>query len=86
MFVYVRITDTVEDMIFSTFLASRFKALYTRHIRAGKMIIKLQGVLYLLGKVRKDARAVATLVISHLDVPDLSTYLLKRTSFHDSGQ
>lgn len=57
----------------SNILAAISRATYIHHIIVGKMIIKHQGVLPLLGKLLKDTPAASNLRITHID--ELSLYI-----------
>lgn len=46
--VYKRVIDVVDIMNSSSFLAANFRATYICYIRNAKMVIKYQGLLYLL--------------------------------------
>lgn len=66
-FVDMRIIDIVGDIMSSNFFAEKFKAAYKRFITGGRMMIRQQSVLPLLGKLGKNAPLEKTLKIIHID-------------------
>lgn len=72
-FVDLRTMDIVENAIPSNFLADSSRATHIRYIIVGKMTTKYPGVLLLLGRLSKDARAANIVGITNVD--DSSLYI-----------
>lgn len=53
------------------FLAAYYRAIYTRYIKVGQMMIKHYGLQPLLGNQGKDGPAAITHVVTHLHDPSL---------------
>lgn len=70
-FIHVRLLNTVEDIMYSNFLAANSREMNIRYIGVDRMMVKIQGVLLLLGKLVKDASVGKILGITHLDDPCL---------------
>lgn len=70
-FVDVRITDIVEDMMFSNFLAANSTATYIRYLKVCKMIIFYQDMLSSLSKLFKDAPAAKPIVVIDCNNPSI---------------
>lgn len=70
-FVNIYITDIVQEVMFSSFLAAISTAIHVHFISFGKMINKHQKLSYLPLKLCKDARATSSLSITDHDDPIL---------------
>lgn len=68
-FVYLRLTDIVEDLISSNHLASSSSAICMRYTTVAKMMDKHRGVFTLAAKPGKDVLAAKTLGTTHLHGP-----------------
>lgn len=71
LFVDVWILNIVADMMLHNFSAAESRATYMRHIGVGDMMIKNQGMLLFLVKLRKNASAVKAFGILYLYDPNL---------------
>lgn len=72
-FVHVRISDMVEDMMFSNVSAANSTAPYVRYITVVKMVINYRGELPPYERLGNEVSAAKTLGISHFD--DRSLYV-----------
>lgn len=63
------LTDIVENTMSSKFFADNCRAAQKRYVRVGKMTIKHQDVIRLLGKLRKHDTAAENTGITLVDDP-----------------
>lgn len=73
-FVDVRITDILENMMFSNFMVANSRATYRRHNTGREMMINHQGVLPRFLELDDDALAAKTFDITHIADPCLYFY------------
>lgn len=68
-YVYICISGIVDGMMSSNFLTIIYLAMYIFKIEVGRIMVKSQGVLLLLGEHCENASTAKTLAMTHLDDP-----------------